>query len=138
MANFDNDDERIRSALATARAGKLAEDQLERTLGRALLQRMTGQSANLSEIFRRLGGTDEGVLAMFDAGLNDVFQTLPLDGAIERAREAALSDPVRTAVTSQAAKNVQAALTPLVREEDQALHTLAGLAGDEFLPRYSP
>lgn len=126
-------------ALRSAQAGANTQVLLERTLGKALLERMADRTANLTDIYKGLGGTDPGVIAMFDSGLSAEFQKLPLGPGIQVAQKAAVSNSVHAAVKGDQGSSKRVALenTPLVDVEGQALHTLAELGGKEFAKKYT-
>ena len=122
--------------LRVVTAVKKGEEQqalLERTLGRGLLEKMTGRACSLSSCYKTLGGADPGVLSMLEGELDDEFQRLPVGPGVEVARKRALSSD---AVVAAGAKNASLDSNVLATYEGQALKTLADLGGDEFAVRY--
>lgn len=137
MADYEISNARVRAALLSAKRGAATQILLERALGQGLLRKMQGAPANLVEIYRGLGGADDGVIAMLESDLGTEFEKLPVGPGVEAAQRAAASNEVIAALKGEkgggasGGKSVTA-LTALAREEDQAIHTLAALGGDAF------
>jgi len=126
------------NALAAAQQGFAVEVLLEQALGKALLTKMRGGEANLVQIYSGLGGNDPGILAMFENGMNAVFQTLNVQPGIQEAQSLAISEAVRTAAAGGGGgkRSTDLAGNQLTQVPGQALNTLAALGGPEFATTY--
>jgi hypothetical protein len=115
--------------LAALKASNEEQVLIERTVGRGILDRLSGKGCDLLTVYRGLGGDDPIAVRMFSE-LSPVLDGLPVERPIEVAGRVA-NDPGTLASKSSSV----VAGNPLFSVERTALATLADLGGKEFKDR---
>jgi hypothetical protein len=126
----------VTAAIAGIRRGEKAQELLERALGKALLNKMMGGETDLTVIYKNLGGSDPGILAMLSGPANDRFQELKIDAGLAALRTSAIDEKTLGA-TAKKSEKLALGDNPLLGVEGQALHTLATLGGTPFADKIS-
>ena len=116
-------------AVSALREGTNEQVLIERSLGRALLDRVSGRSTDLGIVYRGFGGDDPITTQLF-AELTPVLDKLDVTRAQAVARDVINRGDLAASKSSVVAEN------PLFNVETTALGTLAAIGGDEFKKQY--
>lgn len=123
-------------ALAALRASQEEQILIERSIGRAVIEKMSKRQPDLVEIYQRLGGTDPVVRTVLVA-MTKAVTDLAIDKPIRLDELGKVAQGVINVPATAAHKSSAIAKgNPIFQIPDTALNTLASLGGDAFREKF--
>jgi hypothetical protein len=126
---FDNH-KQLRKAFDDVRASTEEQTRLERAIGRAVLDRVTGKNTELPEAYKSVGGHDPAVIHVLN-DMNKEFVKIKFNTVKDVAATAANREAVAASKNASIREG-----NPVFTVEHTALNTLAKLGGEGFARKF--